>query len=61
MQVKNQRNNKLMDISCVRNEQEGSHKHILSRPHSTAPKLSLDHTLNAFFDTTYLCDPARAK
>lgn len=61
LQAKMQRLNYGMDLSKVRNEAPGSHKTILAKPIKPPPKLALDHTLNAYFDTTFLCDPSRAK
>ncbi|XP_071531793.1 neither inactivation nor afterpotential protein C isoform X5 [Panulirus ornatus] len=61
MQAKLQRLNNRLDLATVRNEAPGAHKTMLVREKIAQPKLALDHMLNAYFDTTFLCDPSRAK
>ncbi|XP_050690144.1 neither inactivation nor afterpotential protein C-like isoform X2 [Eriocheir sinensis] len=61
IQAKQQRHSQRMDLGHVRNEAPGTHNKILKRERGPAPKLALDHMINAYFDTTYLCDPSRAK
>lgn len=61
VQAKEQRYNSRLDLGHVRNEAPGTHQKILQREGKPAPKLALDHMINAYFDTTYLCDPSRAK
>ncbi|KAG7169893.1 Neither inactivation nor afterpotential protein C-like [Homarus americanus] len=61
MQARLQRLNHRLDLGKVRNEAPGAHKTILVREKIAQPKLALDHMLNAYFDTTFLCDPSRAK
>ncbi|XP_063851203.1 LOW QUALITY PROTEIN: neither inactivation nor afterpotential protein C-like [Scylla paramamosain] len=61
VQAKEQRYNLRIDLGHVRNEAPGTHQKILQRERMPAPKLALDHMINAYFDTTYLCDPSRAR
>ncbi|XP_066969641.1 neither inactivation nor afterpotential protein C [Macrobrachium rosenbergii] len=61
LQAKMQRLNYTMELAKVRNEAVGSHKTIISRAAAPQPKLALDHMITAYFDTTFLCDPSRAK
>nr|XP_045621607.1 neither inactivation nor afterpotential protein C-like isoform X2 [Procambarus clarkii] len=60
-QARLQRVNIPLDLSKVRNEGRNAHKTILARVKVPQPKLALDHMLNAYFDTTFLCDPSRSK
>ncbi|KAK8728013.1 hypothetical protein OTU49_009338 [Cherax quadricarinatus] len=60
-QARQQRINHLLDLDSVCTEAPGAHKILLTRVKVAQPKLALDHTLNAYFDTTFLCDPSRAR
>jgi len=57
-QAKMKRLNDRIELSIIKNEPPGAHKKM-PKPTVAPPKLSLDHSLNAFFDTEFLCDPAR--
>ncbi|XP_068244393.1 neither inactivation nor afterpotential protein C isoform X2 [Palaemon carinicauda] len=61
LQSKMQRLNFTANLSQVRNEVVGAHKTIMIRAPPPVPKLALDHMITAYFDTTFLCDPSRAK